>query len=176
MRVAPHACRPARYSNRSSKQTLKEILVLTLWLSSVAVSVSAQAPVSSSPTAADKNTQTPSEGIQKRDNEWGVWGAISFDSPMLIGKTPDARFGNIGLRYGRVLAASKTVAFEWTIDAIPIAILSNPRPELTLPPPGGFGTSPVRHSVYGFGAAPIGLKFNFRRNRRVEPFGQATGG
>jgi hypothetical protein len=33
-----------------------------------------------------------------------------------------------------------------------------------------------RRSVYGFGVAPIGLKFNFRRNRRVQPFGQATGG
>jgi hypothetical protein len=28
--------------------------------------------------------QTPSEGIQKRDNEWGIWGGISFDSPTLI--------------------------------------------------------------------------------------------
>jgi hypothetical protein len=33
-----------------------------------------------------------------------------------------------------------------------------------------------RRTVYGAGAAPIGLKFNFRRNRRVQPFGHATGG
>jgi len=33
-----------------------------------------------------------------------------------------------------------------------------------------------RIGVYGFGAAPIGWKFNFRRNRRVQPFAQATGG
>ena len=33
-----------------------------------------------------------------------------------------------------------------------------------------------RKSVYAWGAAPIGLKFNFRRNRRVQPFGHATGG
>lgn len=121
-------------------------------------------------------SQSPIEGIQKRDNEWGIWGGISFDSPTLIGKTPDARFGNIGLRYGRVLAASKTVAFEWTIDAIPLSILSNTR--LTLVSSGGGFTvfAPARQSVYGFGAAPIGLKFNFRRNRRVQSFGQATGG
>jgi hypothetical protein len=122
------------------------------------------------------NRAKPSEGIQKRDNEWGIWGGMSFNSPTLIGKTPDANFGNTGLRYGRVLAASKTVAFEWTIDAIPVAVLSNPRLEVTFPAPGIFINSFVRRSVYGFGAAPIGLKFNFRRNRRVQPFGQATGG
>jgi hypothetical protein len=117
----------------------------------------------------------PIEGIQKRDNEWGIWGGISFDSPTLFGKTPDARFGNVGLRYGRVLAASKTVAFEWTIDAIPLSILSNNR-FTAVPTASGFVFTQTRKSVYGAGAAPIGLKFNFRRNRRVQPFGQATGG
>jgi len=133
-------------------------------------SISAQTPNSSA------KSQSTSEGIQKRDNEWGVWGGMSFDSTTLIGKTPDAKFGNIGLRYGRVLKTSKTVAFEWTIDVIPVAVLSNPRSEVTFPAPGIFINSFVRRSVYGFGAAPIGLKFNFRRNRRVQPFGQATGG
>jgi len=117
----------------------------------------------------------PGEGIQKRDNEWGIWGGISFDSPTLIGKTRDARFGNVGLRYGRVLAASKTVAFEWTIDAIPLSILSNNR-FITVATASGFVVTRTRTSVYGWGAAPIGLKFNLRRNRRVQPFGQATGG
>jgi len=127
----------------------------------------------SSSTGASPST---TEGIQKRDNEWGIWGGISFNSPTLIGKTPNARFGNVGLRYGRVLAASKSVAFEWTIDAIPLAVFSGERDtSLVLPPPGGFITRP-RQTVYGAGAAPIGLKFNFRRNRRVQPFGHATGG
>ena len=126
-------------------------------------------------SAFDRSGSETTEGIQKRWNEWGVWGGISFDAPTLIGKTPSARFGNVGLRYGRVLAASKTVAFEWTIDAIPISILSNDR--FTLVPSGsGFVVQKNRKSVFGWGAAPIGLKFNFRRNRRVEPFGQATGG
>ncbi|HYW74336.1 MAG TPA: acyloxyacyl hydrolase [Pyrinomonadaceae bacterium] len=132
-------------------------------------------------TSADKSaiskassSQTASEGIQKHWNEWGVWGGISLDAPTLIGKTPSARFGQIGLRYGRVLAASKTVAFEWTIDAVPVAVLSNDRPFITSSSPPVIGSE--RKSVYGAGAAPIGLKFNFRRDRRVQPFGQATGG
>ena len=150
--------------------------VVLLLLPMLVSTIAAQTADASAKSVASGSSQTPSEGIQKRDNEWGVWGGVSFNSTTLIGKTPDARFGNIGLRYGRVLATSKTVAFEWTIDVVPVAVLSNPRPEVTASGPGFFVTSLVRHSVYGFGAAPIGLKFNFRRNRRIQPFGQATGG
>jgi hypothetical protein len=138
-----------------------------------ALSVAAQTGDSS--TSSNSSSQSTSEGIQKSWNEFGIWGGISFHSPTLIGKTPNARFGNIGLRYGRVLAASKTVAFEWTIDAIPLAVLSNDR--FTAVPSGsGFVITQSRKSVYAWGIAPIGLKFNFRRNRKVQPFGQATGG
>jgi Lipid A 3-O-deacylase (PagL) len=116
--------------------------------------------------------QSTSEGIQKRRNEFGIWGDISFDA---LGQVPDARFGNIGLRYGRVLAASKTVAFEWTIDGVPVAILAN-SPFKLFPPGSPFIVDRNRKRTYGWGLSPMGLKFNFRRNRRVQPFGQATGG
>jgi hypothetical protein len=146
---------------------------LMFFLLATSLSMAGQTSANRSSTSAP--SQSTSEGIQKRDNEWGVWGGISFDSPTLIGKTPNANFGNIGLRYGRVLAASKTVAFEWTIDAIPLAIFSGDRFTAT-PSPTGFVITQDRKSVYGAGAAPIGLKFNFRRNHRVQPFGHATGG
>jgi Lipid A 3-O-deacylase (PagL) len=147
-------------------------------VSTVVVSAQANDTPSSSAanSAVQSSTPASTEGIQKRWNEFGVWGGISFDATTLIGKTPDARFGNIGLRYGRVLAASKTVAFEWTIDAIPLSILSNNRSTFVPNGTGGFTVTQTRKSVYGWGLAPIGLKFNFRRNRRVQPFGQATGG
>lgn len=135
----------------------------------------AQAP-NDNPTAdAALPDQPTSNGIQKGWNEFGFWGSASFHSPTLIGKTPDARFGNIGLRYGRVLAASKHVAFSWTIDAIPVAVLSTKR-FIIVPSGSGFIFQQSRKSVYAWGAAPIGLKFNFRRDRRVQPFGHATGG
>jgi hypothetical protein len=142
------------------------------------VVVSAQANDTSSSSAATSAAQSTTEGIQKRWNEFGIWGGISFDSPtsLGLGTTPNARFGNIGLRYGRVLKTSKTVAFEWTIDVIPVAILSNNRFTVVPNGTGGFNVTQTRKSVYGWGLAPIGLKFNFRRNRRVQPFGHATGG
>ena len=149
---------------------------LTLLVGSVLFLLVSVSSISAQTADSSSKSQSNSEGIQKRWNEWGIWGGMSFNSTTLIGKTPDARFGNIGLRYGRVLKTSKTVAFEWTIDVVPAAVLSNPRPEVTAVGPGFTITSLVRESVYGFGAAPIGWKFNFRRNRRVQLFGQATGG
>jgi Lipid A 3-O-deacylase (PagL) len=139
-----------------------------------AFSITGQTSANQSSTSTATPSQSTSEGIQKRDNEWGVWGGIAFDSPTLIGKTPGAHYGDIGLRYGRVLAASKTVAFEWTIDVVPVAVLSNERLFVISTTP--FVVASRRKAVYGAGAAPIGLKLNFRRNRRVQPFGQATGG
>src|SRR4051812_39606651 len=40
--------------------------------------------------------------IEKKMNEFGILGGISFSSPTVIGVTPNAHFGLISLRYGRV--------------------------------------------------------------------------
>ena len=175
MRTGPHGVQRSLWSNLFLLRVIHQAIVSCLLLLALPVFVLAQAPDNSSSSTSAAGAQSTSEGIQKRWNEFGVWGGISFNAPTLIGKTPDARFGNIALRYGRVLAASKTVAFEWTIDAIPLSILSNRR--FTAVPSGsGFVITQTRKSVYAWGLAPIGLKFNFRRNRRVQPFAQTTGG
>jgi hypothetical protein len=176
MSNSPHDSRRSRWSSLLLNRVIQRATCSCLLvLVSTAVAL-AQANDTSSSSAASSAPQSTTEGIQKRWNEFGIWGGISFDATTLIGKTPDARFGNIGLRYGRVLLASKTVAFEWTIDAIPLSILSNKRFTAVPNGTGGFTVTQTRKSVYGWGLAPIGLKFNFRRNRRVQPFGQATGG
>lgn len=171
MSNSPHHSQRSRCSSLFSNAACSCFLVL---VSTVAVLAQTNDPSPSSSTAS--TPQSSSEGIQKGWNEFGFWGGISFDATTLIGKTPDARFGNIGLRYGRVLKTSKTVALEWTIDVIPVSILSNNRFTAVPTGAGGLTITQTRKSVYGWGAAPIGLKFNFRRNRRVQPFGQATGG
>lgn len=161
-RVLPWRALPLVLTRLSESAAV--VFVITL------MAVTASAQTDASQTQSDPSAST--EGIQKGWNEFGIWGGISFSAPTLIGFTPDARFGNIGLRYGRVLAASKSIAFEYTIDAIPVAILSNHR--LVPVGPGLFTVQ--RESVYGAGLAPIGLKFNFRRNKRVQPFAASTGG
>src|SRR5215218_680169 len=86
---------------------------LTLSLSFVLLLV---VPESSAQQANMPAGQQSSGAGENRRNEFGIWGGVSFDAPTWIGKTPDARFGNIGLRYGRVLAANDKLAFSWTID------------------------------------------------------------
>jgi hypothetical protein len=162
MRSGPHNQRQFRWPRLFSRAACSCCLILV-----AGVIASAQANDTSPSSTATSAPQSTTEGIQKGWNEFGIWGGISFDATTLIGKTPDAR---------RVLKTSKTVAFEWTIDLIPVAILSNNRFALVPTGPGTFTVTQTRKSVYGWGAAPIGLKFNFRRNRKVQPFGQATGG
>lgn len=123
-----------------------------------------------------RTTQNSDSRIQRGLNEFGVLGGISFHAPTLWGTTEDARFGHIAFRYGRVLAANRSVAFEWTIDISPLAVLSLKRLTFTQTPSGNFTVTRSRETVYGAGVSPIGLKFNFRPQRRVQPFASATGG
>ena len=119
--------------------------------------------------------QTSGAGENRR-NEFGIWGGISFDAPTWIGKTPDARFGNIGLRYGRVLAANNNLAFSWTIDAVPVAVLSVNRFTIVPTGPGSFTVQRSRDRTYAAGLLPIGLKLNFRRSQTLQPFASGSGG
>jgi Lipid A 3-O-deacylase (PagL) len=107
--------------------------------------------------------QNSDRALHTGANEFGVWGGVSFHASTLIGGTPDARFADIAFRYGRVLATNSKVAFEWTIDFEPLAALSLKRVT-------------TRERVYAIGASPIGLKFNMRPRRRIQPFANATGG
>ena len=120
--------------------------------------------------------QQPRASIENRRNEFGVWGAISFDAPTWIGYSPDARFGNIGLRYGRVLAANQNLAFSWTIDAVPLAILSLKRLTVVPTGSGSFTVQQRRDSTYGLGLSPIGLKLGFRRSQMLQPFAHGSAG
>lgn len=127
--------------------------------------------------AQQPNTSTDdSDNARMKRNEFGIWGGISFHSPTLIGKTPDARFGNIGLRYARVLAANNDVAFSWTIDAVPVAVLSVNQFRLVSTGPGSFTVQRTREHTYGAGVSPIGLKLNFRRSNKIQPFASTSGG
>jgi len=120
--------------------------------------------------------QQPSGARENRQNEFGVWGGISFDAPTWIGKTPDARFGEIGLRYGRVLAGNDNLAFSWTIDAVPVAVLSVDRFTIVPTGSGSFIVQRSRDRTYAAGLSPIGLKLNFRRSQTLQPFASGSAG
>jgi Lipid A 3-O-deacylase (PagL) len=120
--------------------------------------------------------QQPSGVENNKRNEFGVWGSISFDATTWIGYTPGARFGNVGLRYGRVLAANRNLAFSWTIDAVPVAVLSVKRFTIVPTGSGTFAVRQTRDHTYGAGLSPIGLKLNFRRSHLLQPYASGSGG
>ncbi|HJP95427.1 MAG TPA: acyloxyacyl hydrolase [Pyrinomonadaceae bacterium] len=123
-----------------------------------------------------QNTNDSDRALHTGANEFGVWGGLSFHASTLIGGTPDARFVNLAFRYGRVLAANNKLAFEWTIDVEPVAVLSLKRLTFTQTAPGSFAVTTKRERTYATGASPIGLKFNMRPQRRVQPFANTSGG
>ena len=134
------------------------------------------APESAAQQGNSTAVQQPSDNARMKRNEFGVWGGISFDAPTLIGKTPEARFGNIGLRYGRVLAANEDLAFSWTIDVVPVAVLSVNRFTFVPTGAGTFTVQRTRDRTYGAGASPIGLKLNFRHAQTLQPFASGSAG
>lgn len=113
---------------------------------------------------------------QTEKNEFGIWGGVSPDSSTVfgIGRTADVRYGTIGLRYARRFNNGDTVNLKYTIDAIPAAILNYPDIELVSVPVVQFERR--RRTVYGFGAAPLGIQINFRPRQKVQPFVNASGG
>jgi len=110
-------------------------------------------------------------------NELAVWGGFSPDSSIAIpalGRTPDARFGILGLRYARRFNNNDTVNLKYTADIIPAAILNYPDIEIlpTSPP----SVQSVRPTRYAFGAAPLGLQINFGPRKKLQPFAGISGG
>jgi len=110
-------------------------------------------------------------------NELSVWGGFSPDSTIAIqalGRTPDARFGILGLRYARRFNISNTFNLKYTADIVPAAILNYPDIEVlpAIPP----SIRNVRPTRYAFGAAPVGLQINFRPRKKIQPFAGASGG
>ena len=155
-------------SVRRALQTVSLLLLVTAPAAAQAYAQGARATASA--RAGDAQVGTPEPySLEKGMNEFGVWVGGSFDSPTVIGTAEDRKYFTLGLRYGRVFATSKRVAFEYTVDAVPVAVVFQP----------DFAQALNRHhdkSVYGAGLSPIGFKINFNRRRRTQPFVNVSGG
>ncbi len=118
----------------------------------------------------------PTYSIEKGTNEFGVWGGGSFHSSTIEGQIEDAKLGIVGLRYARVLTSGRGVALEYTVDAIPLAILSYPSFEVFQTGSECFEVKKTRRAVYAAGLSPIGFQLHFRSRHRVQPFVNSSGG
>ncbi len=138
------------------------------------------------PTLADRaGTQVTGPAttlaIEKGMNEFGLWGGSSLDSPALIGGAKGRKLPLlIALRYGRVFAAGKRVAVEYTFDIVPAAVVSQPESDPTLSSPTANLTTNLqttrRRYGYGAGVFPVGFKILLRRQSRVKPFAGISSG
>jgi Lipid A 3-O-deacylase (PagL) len=113
-------------------------------------------------------------------NEFGLWGSFSVNSPDVYGSRAHGQFGALAFRYGRVVSASRHRVIEYTLDILPAEVMH----QLSYVPctieSGGklVSTHCVsdHETVYGGGISPLGWKFNFRPQRRFQPFAALSGG
>src|SRR6185503_8379970 len=65
--------------------------------------------------------------LKRGDNEFGFWGGFSPKATTIFeglseDEAEDRKLFLAAFRYGRTLAANKTLALQWTIDAVPVAV------------------------------------------------------
>ena len=135
-------------------------------------------------------------------NEYQLWSGYSPASLMWIGKTEGRRLFMAGVGWKRVLLASNSVAWKFTVDVVPVTLVSQPTIVFSegivldlSDVPGCVGATvvlesvndlggmdlgpcahPSRRTTYGFGLEPVGFDFNFRRRHRLQPLIGINGG
>ena len=112
-------------------------------------------------------------------NEFGVWAGYSPDSPHLIGVTSERQLGLLAVHYGRTLWENHSVSIQYTLDILPLELVLQPKITnviFTTPPPHTTFVEGKREYVYSGGVNPLGLKMNFRRSHRLQPFIASTAG
>jgi len=130
-----------------------------------------------------------SQYLKKGTWEFGLWGGGGNG----LSNANRWRFANAGFRVGKVLSNERGTGFfrgnfEFTADIIPLWLVRQDRtieltPEQAGLPPLINGQKPYillntgrRETVYGGGFAPVILKWNFTRGRKIAPYVAAEGG
>jgi hypothetical protein len=120
--------------------------------------------------------------LRSGTNEFTFWGGGAFHSTTGFGglhkdEASGRKFLIAALRYGRTLSANSSVALQYTLDIIPLALATNNvTRETIVASPGGPVVNFQRGSVYGGGAAPLGFQLTFRNSSRVKPFVHVNAG
>lgn len=116
--------------------------------------------------------------LKRGDNELGFWGGFSPKATTIFeglseAEAEDRKFFIAAFRYGRTLAANDTLAFQWTIDAVPVAVATG-----TIVARNFIGGDPPfrRETAYGAGITPIGLQLDFANGSKIHPFAHVNGG
>jgi hypothetical protein len=163
----------------------KTLLVSFVLAAVCAFAVNAQSDVNPAPPIepttvagpAPQDTDAPFT-LEKGDNEFGFWAGGAFAATTAFGGLTDAeaadrKFFIAALRYGRTLYANDSVAVQYTLDAIPVAVATGNIRSVTT---AGPVTTFQRDTTYGAGITPLGLQLDFANGSRVHPFVHVNGG
>jgi hypothetical protein len=116
--------------------------------------------------------------LKRSDNKCGFWGGFSPKATTIFGglrddEAEDRKFVIAAFRYGRTLAANDSLALQYTLDAIPLALATGTIVSRTTV--GGVTTF-ERETAYGGGVTPLGLQLDFANGSKVHPFVHVNGG
>jgi Lipid A 3-O-deacylase (PagL) len=117
--------------------------------------------------------------LKRGDNEFGFWAGFSPKATTIFeglrdDEAEDRKFFIAALRYGRTLAANDSLALQWTIDAVPVAVATGTIVSRTTSVSGV--QTFQRETAYGAGITPIGLQLDFANGAKVHPFVHVNGG
>jgi len=137
----------------------------------------AVALIFAAPTFA-QTTDNPYQ-LNHGDNEFGFWGGVSPKASTIFGglhddEAEDRKFFIAALRYGRTLAASDSLALQYTLDVVPLAVATGTIVSRTTSA-AGVDTF-RRETAYGAGFTPLGLQLDFANGSKVHPFAHVNGG
>jgi hypothetical protein len=116
--------------------------------------------------------------LKRGDNEWGFWAGGSPKATTIFGglhedEADDRKFFVAALRYGRTLAANDSLALQYTLDVVPVAVATGTIVSRTTTPAGAVFH---RETAYGAGFTPLGLQLDFANGSKVHPFAHVNGG
>jgi hypothetical protein len=116
--------------------------------------------------------------LQRGDNEYGFWLGFSPKATTIFeglseAEAEDRKLFLAAFRYGRTLAANDALAFQWTVEAVPVALATG-----TIVSRGFAGGVQTfqRETAYGAGITPIGLQLDFANGSKIHPFAHVNGG
>jgi len=162
-------------------KTFPAIALLLLFTVSTFAQVTSTGP--SSPSVEPVSSQPADEvdapyTLKQGDNEFGGWAGVSFKATTIFAGLSDAeaadrKFFLAAFRYGRTLAANDSLALQYTLDAIPVAIATG---VITSRTAVGGVTTFQRDTSYGAGVSPIGFQLDFANGSKIHPFAHVNAG
>jgi Lipid A 3-O-deacylase (PagL) len=139
--------------------------------------------VTSSPRT-DFNGKSSSAGyaLTRGTNEFGFWAGFSPAATTALGGLTKDQARNrqmviAAFRYGRTFAANHSLAWQYTFDAVPIAVETDNIIQRTTVVGATETISDFDHATtYGAGLTPLGLQVDFRNSSSLKPFVHINGG